>query len=127
MPQNTVAIRREDLSKRGEQRVAITPESATLITSAGHTLHVQPATHPETGEVKRAFADAEYTAAGAQVVEDSSSAKVVFGLKEIEQDKIAQDKVYMCFSHTHKGQVKNKAMLKRFMDPHERKRMALAS
>lgn len=113
---NTIAIRREDLSKKGEKRVAVTPRLAQHIARAGHPLLVQPRKHPSEGTVKRAFEDGSYADAGAQVNEDISAARVVFGLKEIEKDNIAPQKTYLCFSHTHKGQVKNKSMLKRFMD-----------
>ncbi|RMG54433.1 MAG: hypothetical protein D6722_29030, partial [Bacteroidetes bacterium] len=67
---NLTAIRREDLSKKGEKRVAITPESLKLLIQAGFELLVQPGTEPETGTVKRAFADAAYAAAGATITED---------------------------------------------------------
>lgn len=113
---NTIAIRREDLSKRGEKRVAVTPKLAHQLSSAGFNLLVQPQYHPVEGTLKRAFADAKYVEAGAQVQEDISEASVVFGLKEIAIDAIETGKTYLCFSHTHKGQVKNKPMLKAFMD-----------
>lgn len=113
---NIIAIRREDLSKKGEKRVAVTPRLAKSIVEAGHELLVQPGIHPTEGVVKRTFDDSAYAAVGAKIGEDLGAARVVFGLKEIEKDKIQADKAYLCFSHTHKGQVKNKAMLKRFMD-----------
>lgn len=113
---NTIAIRREDLSKRGEKRVAVTPRLAKEITSAGHQLIVQPGIHPTEGTVKRAFPDQAYADAGATISEDLSPAKVIFGLKEVELDKILANKTYLSFSHTHKGQVKNRKLLKAFMD-----------
>lgn len=116
MIKNTIGIRREDLSKRGEKRVAVTPLFAQNITKAGHTLLVQPRQHPEQGTIKRAFTDEQYEASGAQITEDLSAARVIFGLKEIELAHILPNKTYLCFSHTHKGQVKNRTMLKTFMD-----------
>lgn len=112
---NTIAIRREDLSKKGEKRVAITPKLAQEIVANGHQLLVQPGIHPTEGALKRTFPDISYEKVGAVVSEDISAAKVIFGLKEIEKDKIAADKAYLCFSHTHKGQVKNREMLRKFM------------
>ena len=109
--QNIIGILREGLSKKGEKRVAVTPENAKHIVEWGHKLIVQPAAHPDTGEIKRAFNDEEYKNADAEISEDLSPADVIFGLKEIDTDRILQNKTYLFFSHTHKGQQKNKAML----------------
>ncbi len=112
---NTIAIRREDLSKAGERRVALVPEVAKLITDWGIPLIVQPEVHPETAEVKRAFPYLQYQQAGAAISEEIDSANVVFGLKEIDKNFILPDKAYYFFSHTHKGQVKNRQMLKKLV------------
>ena len=113
---NVVGVLREGLSKKGENRVTITPESAKQIVEWGHNLIVQSATHPVTGEVKRAFEDNEYVQSGAVISEDLSAAKIIFGLKEIDTDKILPEKVYYFFSHTHKGQLKNRGMLKALIE-----------
>lgn len=110
-----VAIRREDLSKTGEKRVAVTPELSRLITRSGHRLLVQPAQHPESGELKRAFPDEAYAAVGAEISEDISAARIVFGLKEVETAQLMPDKTWLMFSHTHKGQKKNRPMLRALM------------
>lgn len=107
-----IAIRREDLDKRGEQRVALTPAQVEALTRQGHAIQVQPARHPQTGEVKRAFTDEAYQAAGATVGEELSEARVVFGLKEVGIDHLLPNKTYLFFSHTHKGQVKNRPALR---------------
>ena len=109
--QNTIGILREGLSKKGEKRVAVTPEWAKQIVEWGHKLIVQPAAHPETEEIKRAFNDEEYKSSGAELSEDLSTAEVIFGLKEIDTDRILPNKTYLFFSHTHKGQKKNRTML----------------
>ena len=72
--QNTIGILREGLSKKGEKRVAVTPEWAKQIVEWGHKLIVQPAAHPETEEIKRAFNDEEYKSSGAELSEDLSTA-----------------------------------------------------
>ena len=108
---NTIGILREGLSKKGEKRVAVTPEWAKHIVEWGHKLIVQPAAHPETKEIKRAFIDEEYKNSGAEISEDLSPADVIFGLKEIDTDRILPNKTYLFFSHTHKGQQKNRTML----------------
>jgi alpha-aminoadipic semialdehyde synthase len=109
---NKIGIRREDLSKKGEKRVAITPSLAASVLLPEHTVLIQPAVHPETGELKRAFSDESYAAAGAQITEDISGARIIFGLKEVEVSRILPEKVYYIFSHTHKSQPKNREMLR---------------
>lgn len=113
---NIIGIMREGISKRGEQRVAITPKYAKEIVNWGHKLIVQSAKHPKTSEIKRAFADKEYKLAGAEISEDLSKAKVIFGLKEIHTTRLLPNKVYYTFSHTHKGQIKNRTMLKKLVE-----------
>lgn len=113
---NIVGILREGLSKKGEKRVAVTPGHAKQIIELGYKLIVQPAAHPETGEIKRAFNDEEYKNVGAEINEDLSPANVIFGLKEIDTDRILPNKTYLFFSHTHKGQQKNKAMLRSLVE-----------
>ncbi|MEO0471407.1 MAG: hypothetical protein AAF206_17385 [Bacteroidota bacterium] len=113
---NTIGIRREDLSKKGEKRVAVTPKWAAELTKNGHPLLVQSRQHPDSGEIKRAFPDEAYQQAGAGITEDLSTAQLIFGLKEIEIRHILPEKAYLIFSHTHKGQVKNRQMLKTFME-----------
>ncbi len=107
-----IGIRREDLDKRGEQRVALTPTQVQMLTQQGHRVWVQPGVHPETGEVKRAFADEAYRGAGAQVSEDLSKARLIFGLKEVKEGQLLPGRTYLFFSHTHKGQVKNRPLLR---------------
>jgi alpha-aminoadipic semialdehyde synthase len=113
---NTIAVRREDLSKKGEKRVAISPERAKEIAVMGSRLLVQPRNHPDTGEEKRIFPDETYANTGAEISENIDDAQVVFGLKEIELAQIQEDKAYLFFSHTHKGQVKNRKMLSHLID-----------
>jgi len=111
-----VGVRREDLDKRSEMRAAVTPIEAAQITTAGHGLCVQPGHHPETGENKRAFPDDAYAASGASIQEDISAAALIFGLKELKLPHILPEKTYLFFSHTHKGQAKNREMLKALVE-----------
>jgi len=113
---NIVGILREGLSIKGEKRVAVTPEYAKQIVERGYKLIVQPAAHSKTGEIKRTFNDEEYKNAGAEINEDLSPADVIFGLKEIGVDRILPDKTYLFFSHTHKGQQKNRTMLQSLVE-----------
>ncbi len=113
---NIIGVLREGLSKKGEKSVAVTPEYAKQIVEWGYKLVVQPAAHPKTGEIKRAFNDEEYKNAGAEISEDLSPADVIFGLKEIDTDRILPNKTYLFFSHTHKGQKKNRTMLQTLVE-----------
>ncbi len=113
---NIIAIRREGSRKRGEKRVAITPSYAKHIIEWGNKILVQPSVSPETGDLKRAFHDSRYRKVGAEITEDISKADVIIGLKEIGAKKIMPDKAYYCFSHTHKGQLKNRQILKSYVE-----------
>ena len=108
---NTIGIRREDLNKRGEQRVAIPPASIPSMRNQGLSVLVQPGVHPHTKEAKRAFADTAYSSQGATLTEDLSAADFIFGLKEVKTEFLLPNKAYAFFSHTHKGQEKNRGML----------------
>ena len=113
---NIVGIMREGLTKKGEKRVSITPGYAKQIVDWGHNLIVQSSVHPETGEVKRVFTDESYKLVGAEINEDLTEANVIFGLKEIDLDRILENKAYLFFSHSHKGQIKNREMLKTLIE-----------
>ncbi|MFM2377089.1 MAG: hypothetical protein RLZZ165_2186 [Bacteroidota bacterium] len=113
---NIIAIRREDLDKKGEQRVPVTPALVRELVASGHPVLVQPGMHPVTREVKRAHADLLFEQAGASIQEDIREARIILGLKEIALEAIFPGKVYCCFSHTHKGQLKNRQLLQTFVE-----------
>lgn len=113
---NIIAIRREDLSKKRETRTPIVPSLAARITAKGGRLLLQPALNPDTQEVKRAFKDESFSGIGAEITEDISAANVVLGVKEIEIQHINPSTAYYIFSHTHKGQKKNRKMLQTFVE-----------
>ncbi|MCC7429990.1 hypothetical protein IT568_04015 [bacterium] len=111
-----LALRREDADKVGELRTAITPEAVEKLTKKGFTVLVQPRTSVENGTIKRIFTDENYLQAGATITENISLAPVIFGLKEIKTNFIEQNKTYVFFSHTFKGQKRNLGMLKNLME-----------
>jgi len=113
---NIVGLLREGKSKRGEKRTAITPADTKLISEWGNKIIVQSSIHPDTGEDKRIFKDSEYRKAGAIISEDLSSTNIIFGLKEVFPTRIIPGKAWYFFSHTHKGQIKNRSMLKKLVD-----------
>ncbi|WNJ15926.1 hypothetical protein [Pontibacter sp. G13] len=113
---NVIGIRREDLNKKGEKRVALVPEAVAHFCSKDFRFLVQPGIHPETQENKRAFSDSQYMSENVSIQENLDEADLIFGLKEIQIDAIIPEKAYLFFSHTHKGQIKNRPMLKKLVD-----------
>jgi len=103
-----LGLRREDKS-HWERRTPITPAHVRQLVERGVRVRVQPST-------VRVFTDDEYRAVGALVDEDLSPCSVVFGVKEIPSALLQEDKAYVFFSHTIKGQPHNMPMLKRLGD-----------
>lgn len=107
--QNLTGIRREDKNP-WERRAPLTPGNIKEIAQRGGVrFRIQPSK-------TRIFTDREFEAAGAEVEEDLSPCKVVFGVKEIPADKLIPDRVYAFFSHVIKGQPQNMPMLKRLLE-----------
>ena len=111
-----IGIRRENLDKKGEQRVALVPDEVHTWRQQGYEVLVQPGIHPKTGEKKRGFADQAYVEAGATLTENLEPASIIFGLKEVKIADLIPNKTYLFFSHTHKGQVKNRTLLQAMVD-----------
>ncbi len=65
---------------------------------------------------KRVFLDQEYKEAGAKVENNLKNSQVIFGVKEIPEQKFENNKTYIFFSHVIKGQPYNMPMLKRMME-----------
>jgi alanine dehydrogenase len=104
-----IGIRREDFNK-WEKRVPLIPSHVReLVEKHPVEIRIQPSDI-------RVFNDSDYRIAGIPVEENLSPCSVVFALKEIPLDLIEQDKVYLFFSHTAKGQSQNMPMLRRMMD-----------
>jgi len=104
-----IGIRREDKS-HWERRVPITPDQVKVLREEhGIEVWIQPSTI-------RVFTDDEYRQAGAKISEDLSTCPVVFAVKEIPASLFTQDRTYMFFSHTIKGQSHNMPMLRRLLE-----------
>ncbi len=65
---------------------------------------------------KRIFTDDEYRLAGAQIEKDLKSCQVIFGVKEIPEEKFEKENTYVFFSHVIKGQPYNMPMLKKMIE-----------
>ena len=104
-----IGIRREDKNK-WEQRVPLIPDHIKEI-QENHDISflVQPSKI-------RSYNDKSYQKAGAIISEDLSKASVIFAVKEIPLSFFQENKTYVFFSHTIKGQLYNMPMLKKMME-----------
>ena len=105
----TIGIRREDKNE-WERRVPLSPTHIQNLAKE-HDINtiIQPSTI-------RIFPDETYQKIGAKINEDLTDASVIFAVKEIPQTLFEQDKTYIFFSHTIKGQSSNMPMLKHMID-----------
>jgi alpha-aminoadipic semialdehyde synthase len=104
-----IGIRREDKNP-WERRVPLIPVHAReLMRDLPVEVWIQPSSI-------RVFADEDYRREGAKISEDLSPCSIVLAIKEIPIDFFQDEKVYVFFSHTIKGQPHNMPMLKRMMD-----------
>ncbi len=106
---NVIGIRHEDKYKM-ERRVALTPSHVKILINE-YNLRVLVESSP-----KRVFKDDEFAAVGAEIVTDLSEAQVIFGVKEMPIDFFEEEKTYIFFSHTIKGQEYNMPLLKRMIE-----------
>jgi saccharopine dehydrogenase (NAD+, L-lysine-forming) len=63
----------------------------------------------------RCYADEDYTAVGVPVQENLSEADILIGIKEVPLDVLIPNKTYLFFSHTKKGQERNRALLQKII------------
>ena len=93
-----------------ERRVAIVPDDIEDLTKQADIMF-EVESSP-----KRVFTDAEYSIAGATLVSKLDNPDIVFGVKEMPIDFFEQEKTYVFFSHTIKGQDYNMPLLKRMIE-----------
>ncbi len=93
-----------------ERRVAITPEVVKeVIKNNNVSIDVE-------SSKKRVFTDEEYREAGANIIDKLENSDIVFGVKEMPIDFFEEEKTYIFFSHTIKGQEYNMPLLKKMME-----------
>jgi saccharopine dehydrogenase (NAD+, L-lysine-forming) len=108
-PRKIIGIRRED-KNRWERRVPLIPvDTRELIREHGIEIRLQPSSI-------RVFSDEEYRREGVIISEDLSSCSVILAVKEIPPSFFQDEKVYVFFSHTIKGQAQNMPLLERMME-----------
>ena len=105
----TLLIRAED-KNRWERRAPIVP------TDLGEVVNATGAKALVEKSDKRVFDQSRYEAAGAAACDDMADGEVIFGVKEIPVEKILDNKTYLFFSHTIKGQKANMPLLQKILD-----------
>ena len=104
-----VGLRRED-KNIWERRVPLTPKHVKELKDKDNIeFIVQPFE-------RRAFADDEFREAGAEIDENINRAPFIFAVKEIPIKLLDENKTYMFFSHTIKGQSYNMPLLQKLLD-----------
>ena len=112
MSPTVLHLRRE--TKRFEERSALTPTTAKRLLEAGYVVKVERST-------ERIFADKEFEAVGAELVETDSwqnapSNTIILGLKELPEDQTFPLKhTHVQFAHCYKGQEGWETVLGRFV------------
>ncbi|MCF8276492.1 MAG: NAD(P)-dependent oxidoreductase [Flavobacteriales bacterium] len=90
-----------------DKRVALTPEHCKHLEGAYPELEIRVQRSPI-----RCFADQEYEAIGVQLVDSVSDCDVIFGVKEVKYEMLAEGKTMLFFSHTIKKQPYNRDLLR---------------
>ena len=104
----SLLIRAEDKNK-WEKRAPIVPKDLKyIIDKTGVKAYVERSD-------KRFFTKKAYESAGAQICDNMDKGDVILGVKEIPEDKIVDDRIYIFFSHTVKGQASGMPLLKKIM------------
>jgi len=104
-----IGIRRED-KNIWERRVPLIPEHLNkLKNDFGIESVVQPFE-------RRAFTADEFVKAGSVINEDLSECPTIFGVKETPINLLMENKTYLFFSHTIKGQSYNMPLLQKLLD-----------
>lgn len=94
-----------------DQRVPLTPEQCREFSDRFPDVGILV----QSSEIRR-ISDAEYRAAGIQVVDDVSNCDVLLGVKEVPIAQLIPNKTYLFFSHTFKLQPYNAPLLSAIVD-----------
>jgi saccharopine dehydrogenase (NAD+, L-lysine forming) len=101
---------RKETKDSTERRVPLAPvQTESLIREHGLRVLVE---HSE----QRVFDAGEFLNAGAVMTDSLHDANIVFGVKEIDTRSMMDEKAYMFFSHTIKGQSYNMPMLRHILE-----------
>jgi len=103
-----IGIRREGKNE-WEARVPLIPTDVKKLAKNGKEVFLQPSPI-------RIFSDQEYIDVGASISEDLSSCLAILAVKEVPISLIENNKTYVFFSHTIKGQDYNMPLLQKMID-----------
>ena len=90
-----------------DKRVALTPAHCAHLNRTFPELEIRVQRSPI-----RCFEDEEYEAVGIELVDSVSDCDVIFGVKEVKYDMLAEGKTMLFFSHTIKKQPYNRDLLR---------------
>jgi alanine dehydrogenase len=94
-----------------DNRVALTPAQCKWIQKNASDVKVIAQSSPD-----RCFSDREYLAAGVEVKQDLSDCDILFGIKEVPEKDLLENKTYLFFSHTKKQQLYNQRMFQAILE-----------
>jgi saccharopine dehydrogenase (NAD+, L-lysine forming) len=103
-----IGIRYEDKYVM-ERRVPLVPIHVKQLVEKGLEIEV-------VHSAKRIFKDAEFENAGAKIVDAITDSDIILGVKEMPIDFFKNNKTYIFFSHTIKGQPYNMPLLQRMIE-----------
>lgn len=109
MPKLKIALIEEG-KVPADERIAFTPDQCVLIQN---TFPCQ--VFVQRSRVRR-IKDEEYEKAGITLTDDVSHCDVLFGIKEIPNDRLLEGKTYVFFSHTIKKQPHNRKLLQKVLE-----------
>lgn len=104
---NRIFIRCEDKNE-WERRTPVVPEDVKKISKEIPFIIEESKT--------RCIKKEDYIAAGCTISQSAGDAEVIAGIKEIPEEKILEDKIYVFFSHCVKGQKDGIHLLKTIME-----------
>ncbi len=93
-----------------DKRVGLTPSHCARLKQAYPKLEIKVQRSPI-----RCFADEEYAAAGIELVDNVNECDVIFGVKEVKFEMLAEGKTMFFFSHTIKKQPYNRDLLQEIL------------
>jgi alpha-aminoadipic semialdehyde synthase len=92
-----------------ERRVSLSPTDCKKLIDKGIKIIVQPS-------MTRCFIDSDYSDIGAEISNDLSKANIILGIQSPEISNLLENKTFLFFSHTQKGQTCNPTLLEKILE-----------
>jgi len=93
-----------------DKRVGLTPAHCAHLKQSYPNLEIKAQRSPI-----RCFKDEEYAASGIELVDNVNDCDIIFGVKEVKFDMLAEGKTMLFFSHTLKKQPYNRDLLREIL------------